>query len=222
VDPVVVTKENLEPAVTSMQKTGGKKPILYSAIVGNIERCINDFDKIPEERKKTLRDLTGFIEKKLAAGKKALLVFICTHNSRRSHMAQLWAQAAAAYYEIPDVLAYSGGTEVTAFNNRAVKTMEEMVFRIKPTTGDENPFYEIRFSEDHPSIKGFSNKYDAMENPKRDFGAIMTCSHADENCPFVPGAEMRMTISFDDPKDFDGTSKEAAMYAFSNVKLSKT
>ena len=46
----------------------------------------------------------------------------------------------------------------------------------------------------------------------RDFGAIMTCSHADENCPFVNGAEMRMTISFDDPKDFDGTPEEAEMY----------
>lgn len=218
-----------------MQISRDKNPILYAGIVRNIEHCINDFDKIPEERKKTLRDLSRFIEKKMAAGEKASLIFICTHNSRRSHMAQLWAQAAAAYYGIPDVLAYSGGTEVTAFNSRAVKTMEEMGFQIKLTTEGENPFYDIRFSDDLPVIKGFSKKYDGVENPTHDFGAIMTCSHADENCPFVPGAEMRMTISFDDPKNFDGTSREAAMYreraeqigremlyAFSNIKLSGT
>ena len=88
--------------------------------------------RIPEERKKILKNLSSFLEKKIGEGKRTELVFICTHNSRRSHMAQLWAQAAAAYYGIPNVIAYSGGTEVTAFNSRAVKTMEELGFRIRP------------------------------------------------------------------------------------------
>ena len=189
-----------------------ERSMLYTSLIRNIEGCINAFGQISEGRKKTLRDLSRFVEKKISEGKRADLVFICTHNSRRSHMAQLWAQAAAAYYGIPDVIAYSGGTEVTAFSTRAVKTMVELGFRISPTTKDKNSVYEIRFSNDLPLIKGFSKKYDDPENPQRDFVAIMTCSHADENCPFVIGAETRMTISFDDPKDFDGTSDEAEMY----------
>jgi arsenate reductase (thioredoxin) len=195
-----------------MQISPAKRPILFSTIVANIERCTKDFNKIPEERKKTLRDLARYVEKKIVAGEKASLVFICTHNSRRSHMAQLWAQAAAAYYGIPNVFAYSGGTEVTAFNTRAVKTMEAIGFRIKTISESNNPLFEVRFSDDLPPIKGFSKKYDDIENPKSGFGAIMTCSHADENCPVVDGAQMRVTISYDDPKNFDGSSQEAEMY----------
>jgi len=189
-----------------------ERSMLYTPLAKNIEDCINAFGKIPEERKKILRNLSRFIEKKIGEGKRADLVFICTHNSRRSHMAQLWAQASAAYYGIHDVVAYSGGMEVTSFNTRAAKTMEELGYKISPITKNKNSVYEIRFSSDLPPIKGFSKKYDDPENPTRDFGAIMTCSHADENCPFVNGAEMRMTISFDDPKDFDGTPDEAKMY----------
>jgi len=127
-------------------------------------------------------------------------------------MAQLWAQAAAAYYDISNVIAYSGGTEVTAFNSRAVNAMEEMGFRITPTSTRENPIYEVRFSNTLFAINGFSKKYNDRENPKSGFGAVMTCSHADQNCPLVEGADMRTTISFDDPKDFDGTAQEAEIY----------
>ena len=195
-----------------MQKSAGDRPILYPSIVGNIEHCINDFDKIPDSRKRALHDMARFIEKKMEAGETAALMFICTHNSRRSHIAQLWAQAAAAYYGITNVIAYSGGTEVTAFNLRAVKTMQALGFRITQTTTSENPVYEVRFSDNVPLMKVFSKKYDDQQNPGINFGAIMTCSHADQNCPFVNGAEIRLSMSFDDPKDFDGTPEEAAMY----------
>ena len=59
----------------------------------------------------------------------------------------------------------------------------------------------------------------------------MTCSHADENCPFIPGAEIRIPVRYDDPKAFDGTdlmeakylerSKEIAtemLYVFSKIR----
>ncbi|HYI76878.1 MAG TPA: protein-tyrosine-phosphatase [Chryseolinea sp.] len=185
---------------------------LYTTLVSNIERCVSAFSQVPDERKKILNNLSQFVGERIKAGKEAKLIFICTHNSRRSHMAQSWAQAAAAYYGTPKVVAYSGGTEITAFNSRAVKTMEELGFRIRPTTKNDNPIYEIRISDDLPPIKGFSKKYDDPENPRSEFAAIMTCSHADENCPFVAGAEMRMTLPFDDPKNFDDTSKEVEMY----------
>jgi arsenate reductase (thioredoxin) len=159
-----------------------------------------------------------------------LLNFVCTHNSRRSHISQIWAQAAARYYGIENVETFSGGTEATAFNPRAVTAMQQAGFDISTIKDDNNPVYKVKFSNDAPALTVFSKKYDDDFNPKADFAAIMTCSHADENCPFIPGAK-RIALTYDDPKDFDGTPQEATkytervheigreiLYAFSQVK----
>ena len=204
----------------------------YTSVEENIERYRNEFGQIPEERKTTLKHLANFVETKVKAGEKVELIFICTHNSRRSHISQIWAQTAANYYGVPNVTTYSGGTEATAFNPRAVKAMEEAGFKIKKTTESSNPIYEVRFSDNATAIKAFSKKYDGDGNPTSGFGAVMTCSHADHNCPIVGGASVRIVTPYDDPKDFDNTAQEAAkytervhqigreiLYAFSLVKM---
>ena len=141
------------------------------------------------------------------------MIFICTHNSRRSHIAQIWAQAAAAYYGIENFVSYSGGTEATAFNPRAVKAMREAGFNIEATSGGTNPHYEVRFSNEAHALIAFSKKFDSEDNPQKDFAAVMTCSHADENCPVVSGMEKRISLPYDDPKDFDDTPQEGLKYA---------
>lgn len=196
-----------------MSFTLEKKAAFYAPVEKNIDLYKSEFDQIPEERKEALKSLSLFIESKIKAGEKVELIFICTHNSRRSHISQIWAQAAAAYYGVPNVVAYSGGTEATAFNPRAVKAMEDAGFKIKKTSEGTNPVYEVRFADDANAVKAFSKKYDDDANPKNGFGAIMTCSHADQNCPIVFGAGARIAIPYDDPKEFDGTSQEAAKYA---------
>lgn len=190
-----------------------KKPTIYSPILKNIEIYTHQFSQIDDDRKAALKRLALFVKSKVEAGEKAELIFICTHNSRRSHISQIWAQTAAAYYNIPNVFAYSGGTEATAFNPRAVKAMEDAGFKIIKTVDGVNPHYEVRFSNDGLVIQAFSKKYDSKENPGEGFGAVMTCSHADDNCPFVAGAEARVATPYDDPKNFDGTEQEAAKYA---------
>ena len=195
-----------------MSFTLEKKATFYAPVEKNIESYKKEFDQIPEERKKALKKLALFVESKVKAGEKAELIFICTHNSRRSHISQVWAQAAAAYYGIPNVITYSGGTEATAFNPRAVKAMEEVGFKIKKTSEGTNPVYEVRFADDGVVVKAFSKKYDGDGNPKNGFGAVMTCSQADQNCPVVVGATVRIATPYDDPKDFDGTPQEAAKY----------
>jgi arsenate reductase (thioredoxin) len=196
-----------------MSFTTEKKASFYAPVAKNIEAYAKEFDQIPEERKKALKKLALFVETKVKAGEKAELIFICTHNSRRSHISQIWAQTAAAHYGVPNVIAYSGGTEATAFNPRAVKAMEDAGFKIKKTTEGTNPVYEVRFADDAKAITAFSKKYDGEGNPKNGFGAVMTCSHADHNCPVVAGATVRIATPYDDPKDFDGTPQEAAKYA---------
>ena len=189
-----------------------KNKVLHPTLKRTLEQLTKEFNQIPSERKKTLNELTEFMQHKIKVGQKVYLTFICTHNSRRSHLAQLWAQTAAYYYGLPGVECFSGGTEATAFNPRAVKAMREAGFSITETKGGDNPVYEVRFSVDANPIIAFSKKYDDPFNHNKDFAAIMTCAHADENCPLVLGASARIAITYDDPKDFDGTLKEAAKY----------
>lgn len=169
------------------------------------------FEQIPEERKKDLKQLATYIQSQLDSGKKVKLTFICTHNSRRSHMGQIWAAAAAAYYDIDGIETFSGGTEATAFNPRAVSAMERAGFVIDNPGGD-NPRYLVRFSEEGAGLRCFSKKYDDPANPAKDFAAVMTCSQADAECPYIPGASFRIPIAYNDPKEADNTPEEQGRY----------
>ena len=189
------------------------KVAFYKPLEETIHSLIKNFDTIPNERKAILKQLVDFIEGKTKKKEKIEIIFICTHNSRRSHISQIWGQTAAAYYGIDNVFSYSGGTEATAFNPRAVKAMKDAGFNINETSRGTNPVYEVRFSDDSTKIIAFSKKYDAETNPQKGFAAVMTCSHADENCPVVFGMEKRISLPYNDPKDFDGTPQESAKYA---------
>jgi arsenate reductase (thioredoxin) len=193
----------------SLQKTNSLFPVLNSVV----DKLTKEFNSISIERKEILKELTTFIQQKKDACQPVYLNFICTHNSRRSHISQLWAQAAAYYYKVANVHCYSGGTEATAFNPRAVKAMKDVGFQITITKDGGNPVYEVRYATDAPSVIVFSKKYDDPFNHNKDFAAIMTCSHADENCPLVLGASARIAITYNDPKEFDGTAQESAKYA---------
>lgn len=111
-----------------------------------------------------------------------------------------------------NVHCYSGGTEATAFNPRAVKAMSDVGFNIIKIDESENPHYQVYFSETRKPLIAFSKVYNDPFNPSGGYAAIMTCSHADENCPLVIGAETRISLPFNDPKDFDGTPQEAEKY----------
>lgn len=185
---------------------------LNPTIMNYIQQAQQNFDQISDERKKQLKKLALFVQTKIKSGEEAQLIFICTHNSRRSHMGQLWARVAADYYEVPNVHTFSGGTEATAFNPRAVAALERAGFAIERTGEGGNPHYQVRYASDAPVQEAFSKKYDDATNPQKNFAAIMTCSQADKNCPFVPGATLRVAIPYDDPKEADDTPEEATRY----------
>jgi arsenate reductase len=185
---------------------------LFPPLQVTVDTLVQEFDKIPEDRRRLLNEMTTFIRRKEKTGEKIALNFICTHNSRRSHIAQLWGQVAAHYFDIQNVECLSGGTEATAFNPRAVKAMRAAGFDIRKMKDGDNPVYEVKFARDLDPIVSFSKKYDDAFNQRSSFAAIMTCSHADENCPLVSGAASRIAITYADPKDFDGTSLEETTY----------
>lgn len=184
---------------------------MYTKLKEYISEITQDFESIPDERKKTLQDVADYISKELKENNSAKLNFICTHNSRRSHLAQIWTQTAAEYYEIDGVETFSGGTESTAFNPRAVAAVERAGFHTTSPVG-ENPSYEVKLSEDADPMICFSKKFDDEVNPDKNFAAIMTCSDADENCPFVPGTSFRKPVTYQDPKESDGTDHEKETY----------
>lgn len=185
---------------------------LLPAIQEYLSAAEKEWDQISQKRKDELLKLGDFVGQTLASGASAELVFICTHNSRRSHMSQIWAQVAAVYYGVKGVTTYSGGTEATAFNPRAVKAMQEAGLEIQVEKQGENPVYAVRYSASDAPLRVWSKAFDDAANPQTAFAAIMTCSHADENCPFIPGAT-RLPIRYSDPKAFDGTAQEAEKYS---------
>ena len=173
------------------------------------------FDKISAERKEVLEVLISYIRSKRKQGEDVKLNFICTHNSRRSQFSQIWAQTAADYYGIK-ADCYSGGVEVTSFNERAVESIKRAGFQLTKKQQEQgevsNPVYFLFHSKEGSPIIAFSKLYDDPINATAGFAAIMTCSHADENCPYIPGAEARIPVRYEDPKAFDDTPEEAEKY----------
>jgi arsenate reductase len=166
--------------------------------------------EISRERKEILKLLIDYILKKRAENSELHLNFICTHNSRRSQFSQIWAHTAAAYYGIP-AKCYSGGVEVTAFNERAVASIERCGFLVS-STGETNPHYHVTYHKEAPPLLVFSKLVEDPVNPTLPFAAVMTCAHADENCPFIPGTEQRIPLQYEDPKVFDNTPIEKEKY----------
>ncbi|WP_233897204.1 protein-tyrosine-phosphatase [Tenacibaculum piscium] len=186
-----------------------------------IENLVKELNPqtISNERKEVLKPLTDFIESKVSEKKEIRINFICTHNSRRSHLSQVWAQAMASYFNIKNVFCYSGGTEATALFPIVSETLQNSGFQISKISKNENPIYSIKYSKNEHPIIGFSKKLDDDFNPKSEFIAIMTCDSANEACPFVAGAEKRIPITFEDPKAFDNTPQQAEKYNERSVQI---
>lgn len=171
-----------------------------------------DLNEVSTERQAVLQPLADYIKSKIASQQRINLTFICTHNSRRSHLGQVWAQVAVAYFRVKNVYCFSGGTEATACNPRTIAAFQRAGLEVVQTTESENPVYEISFDNSTKPIIAFSKVYDQASNPNRGFAAIMTCDHAEANCPFISGAEKRLPIMYIDPKTSDDTPEESATY----------
>ena len=187
----------------------------------NLSKTIESIAKmdVPNERKAVLQPLVDYVQNKVNHNDEIRLNFICTHNSRRSHLSQIWAQTMAFHFGINNVFCYSGGTEATAMFPKVAETLVHQGFDIQKLSETENPVYAVKFDENQHPIICFSKAYFDDFNPKSGFGAIMTCNNADEGCPMVLGAEARFPIKYDDPKAFDGTELMNEKYAERSLQI---
>lgn len=181
----------------------------------------HEFADVLVEREKNSRwDLldqaADFIVARLDGGEYADLIFVCTHNSRRSQFAHAWAHVFAGVYGLTGIRCYSGGTEVTACNERTIASLERFGFQVQ-TNGGENPDYKLTYGgftpASSPAISPVVCNSSLMTAHKVvDFAAFMCCSDADVKCPTVPGAAARYPLHYLDPKVADGTPEEVSRY----------
>jgi arsenate reductase (thioredoxin) len=186
-------------------------------------------ENIPQHRQVILKDLINYVVKKKA---KCGLMYVCTHNSRRSQLAQSWSFIISRNFGFHDVRSFSAGTEVTAFNERALEALSRAGVLLEQVTDDEeNPQYRIHSSDDARTLLTYSKLIEDSINPVNNFATIMTCSTADDSCPIIEEADERIPLRFADPKAADGTPEEEKtydercfqiatelMYAFNEVK----
>lgn len=192
---------------------------MFQEINNNIQSFSSE--RISEERKEALKPLADYIQHKVTFGETIRLNLICTHNSRRSHLSQIWAQTMAFHFGIKNVFCYSGGTEATAMFPKVPETLSNQGFQIHQLSESENPVYAVKYTENESPVICFSKTYNNEFNPKNKFGAIMTCNNADEGCPLVLGAEARFPIKYDDPKAFDGTDLQTQKYAERSLEIAQ-
>ena len=174
---------------------------------------------VPNDRIAILQPLADYIQNKVNTNEEIRLNFFCTHNSRRSHLSQIWSQTMAFHFGINNVFCYSGGTEATALFPKVAETLTNQGFQIEKVSQEQNPVYAVKFDDNEHPIIGFSKTYFDDFNPKSNFAAIMTCNNADEGCPMVFGAEVRFPIKYDDPKAFDGTEVMNEKYAERSLQI---
>jgi len=176
-------------------------------------------ENITSDRAEVLEKLISYIKDKTSKDEIIRLNFICTHNSRRSQLWQIWAQTMAYHFGIKNVNCYSGGTEARAMFPKVAETLSHQGFDILKLSETSNPVYAVKYAKNEYPVICFSKEYNHAFNPISNYAAIVTCNSADEACPIVYGAEARFPVKYDDPKVFDGTELMDAKYAERSLQI---
>ena len=186
------------------------------------ERCIHLPQNIPSRRLAILNQLAHWVSEQPLT-KPTDIMIICTHNSRRSQMGQIWLQAAAWHFELQNVRAWSGGTEGTAFYASALSALRKQGVSIVKTESDNgihsNPTYRVQLQDNRPSFYALSTPYMHPMNPNSGFAAVLVCDTADQGCPVVQGAAARFALPYVDPKISDGSAEEAQVYSIRSLEI---
>ena len=186
-----------------------------------IEKRLSEVDLISTPRIHLLKAWAEEMAHEYNQVQKLNLLFICTHNSRRSQFAQAWGTAAAAYFGFKNIHSFSGGTEVTACHENTVKGLKSAGFKHPPVGREENTHYRFTATEPETEFVLYSKLYDDPANPQNRFFALMTCSSADQNCPFIPASIARIPLNYEDPKISDGQANEGQVYALRCAEIAR-
>jgi arsenate reductase len=114
------------------------------------------------------------------------VLFLCTHNSSRSQMAEgLLRARGGARYQV-----FSAGTHPRSVHPLAVQAMAEIGIDIAEAAGHQAK-----------GVEAFATQ------PPMDL-VVTVCDEAAEECPVFPGARRQMRWGFADPSAVEGSAEE--------------
>jgi len=163
---------------------------------------------ISSARREDLDKLAAIITEDLVKGD-SVVKFICTHNSRRSQVAEFMLDVLSREYGLK-ITALSAGTEATAFEPRMVNAIKNQGFPLIEYGNKPNPLYIYRIKND--DLYYFSKRYDEQLIDYGESIIVTVCGDANENCPVIPGTLKRFHLGYEDPKKSDGSDHESETY----------
>ncbi len=192
---------------------------LRPELIATVARLHHRVDTIVPARRAVLTELARFVAAARRAGEKAHLLSVCTHNSGRSVLGEVWWSAAAAWFGLHDtVVSLSGGTHATAINPRVLHALVRAGFEVREPSADApegspgNPVYTVSHAEGLPALRLWSKRFVDLALPAGRLAAVMNCSEADAACPVVPGAALRVSLPYADPRAADDAPDEREIY----------
>jgi len=203
-----------KPTFAAPPEEGAAKTIKYmfDNVKTYLKKRLSESEMISDERKATLEKIAHWLKNASAKRSRSEILFVCIHNSRRSHLSEIHATAAVEWFGKSDkIKVYSGGTTVTAFSPNAAAAISGAGYTLDKGEG-KNPVYKVRFSDDRPAISVWSKKHDDGSNPDAGFLAVMTCSDNEQNCPYIAAANARIPLYYPDPSEADDTPEAEATY----------
>ena len=161
--------------------------------IDNLDEVIlRDYQK--SRVKKISQELSGVIN---SCNK---IVFMCTHNSRRSQLSEVWANILSNRLNLK-LSFFSAGTEKT-------KVYKEVIETLCRVGVDINKEGKLNLTSN--TINIYSKTLDEIKEDK--FIGIMNCSDAEKHCPLDPRSKKNIKLFYDDPKKYDRTTKESDEY----------
>ena len=153
--------------------------------------------KPSNKQKERLEKVINQINKLLGSSRS--IVFICTHNSRRSQFCEFWAKYFSNHYD-KNLNIYSAGVEKTEVYNGVFKAL--LRCGVKKLNN--------KLVIDKQSIRLESKTLEEIH--LKSFISIINCSDAEKNCPIDFRSIANINLKYEDPKSFDGSSSEEDEY----------
>ena len=166
---------------------------------------------LEKNRKDKLVKLAQVIKRNHEQKNIVKIIFICTHNSRRSQFSQVWAYISSLYFKLDFIKPFSGGTEIDTVNLNVINSLISSGLKIEKTHKGKAIYLLKSFKKDK-GINLYSKVYNSKLNPSKHFIAIMTCSDADQMCPVIKGADKKVSLPYSDPRVADNTGLEKEVY----------
>ena len=183
------------------------------ALTPYCESLEDEFNNVPDSTQEQLKVAGTYIINRLNNGQIASISFVCEHNSRKSHLGQIWTTLATQYYQLDHVKCYSGGTTPTYVNQRIINALGNTGIQISEKgIAGHGPKYLLDYGKSSRGFEIFSKRFDHPMNPDTNYLAISLCLNPDECCPISYGADKQLSIPYEDLQPFGNTPLESAKY----------